>query len=252
MFKNVDYRDTASVDWGSSKQKIFELRRFLLTPSVLSSTHTRRTEYRFSYRISSAGRRLLKFAKRGESLAETITVRLATPRCFHTGGYEPGIADDLDAAQEADMAPYVASYLSRRGNLVSERDISASTIFTAESEPWLFGTSLVPTQGVGEGSLEALKKEFEESKGVDAGNTAIDDPDQFAMRLGIEAVLSIEDGQEFRSNFGKHLFDMQLAKLICRLEVLPITNSLVWLDHGPDHYQVKELLIKTDQDMPIL
>ena len=50
-------------------------------------------------------------------------------------GYEPGIVDDLDAAQQADMAPYVARNLSRKRGYVAATDISASVMFAAAAEP---------------------------------------------------------------------------------------------------------------------
>ena len=106
-------------------------------------------------------------------------------------GYEPGIVDDLDAAQQADMAPYLARNLSRKRGYVAATDISASVMFAAAAEPWVYCASIAPTRSYGVGSLGALKREFAESKGSDAAITAIDNPRQFARRLGIELALSI-------------------------------------------------------------
>ena len=210
----------------------------------------RYVDIRKGYRAPVDG--ILKFSKSGESLAETNIVRLITPKSFREEGYEPGIADDFDAALKGDMAPYVASYVSRTGSFLSANDISVSTKFTAENEPWVFSTSIAPTLSPGGDSLGALRREFEKSKGKDAIITAIDDPDQFAAQLGIEAALHIENGRDLKHNSFKHLIDLRFARLICGLESLPRVDTLVWVNHGPIHYEDRELVIRTHRDMPTL
>ena len=65
----------------------------------------RYVDFRTGYREAIEG--VVKFSAKGESPDVTGNIRLATPADFRESGYEPGIVDDLDAAQQADMAPYL-------------------------------------------------------------------------------------------------------------------------------------------------
>ena len=116
----------------------------------------RYVDFRTGYLEAVGG--VVKFSAKGESPDVKSNIRLATPADFRKSGYEPGIADDLDAAQQADMAPYLARHLSRKGGYVAANDISASAKFTATEEPWVYCVSIAPTRSYGAGSLGVLKK----------------------------------------------------------------------------------------------
>ena len=192
-------------------------------------------DFRTGYREAIEG--VVKFSAKGESLDVTRNIRLATPADFRKSGYEPGIGDDLDAAQITDMAPYLARSLSRKGGYVAATDISASVKFTAVAEPWIYCTSIAPTWSYGAGSLGALKREFAESKGGDATITAIDNPSQFARQLGIELALIVEVGKDFKEDYVMGLLDQQLARRVCGLWTLPPIDTVLWVSHGPVHYE---------------
>ena len=207
-------------------------------------------DFRTGYPETVAG--VVKFSANGESPDVKRNIRLVTPADFRESGYEPGIADDLDAAQKADMAPYLARYSSRKGSYLAANDISASAIFTATEEPWVYCASIAPTRSYGAGSLGALKKEFAESKGRDAAITAIDDPRLFARQLGLELALAVKVGRDVEDNYAMEMLDRKLARRVCGLNSLPPVDTVVWVYHGPVHYEERRLVIETESDMPTM
>ena len=210
----------------------------------------RHVDFRVGYREAVGG--IVKFSAKGESPDAKRNIRLATPADFRESGYEPGIADDLDAAQQADMAPYLARRLSRKGGYVAANDISASVTFAATEEPWVYCASIAPTQSYGAGSLGALKNEFAESKGSEAAITAIDDPQLFARRLGVELALGVEVGRDVEDNYAREMLDRELARRVCGVDALPPVDTVVWVNHGPVHYEERRLVIETESDMPTM
>ena len=195
---------------------------------------------------------VVKFSAKGESPDVTGNIRLASPADFRESGYEPGIVDDLDAAVQADMAPYLARNLSRKLVYVAATDISASVMFAAVAEPWVYCASIAPTRSYGVGSLGALKREFAESKGSDAAITAIENPHQFARRLGIELALSVEVGKDVEEGYMMALLDMEFARRVCGVSALPPIDTVLWVSHGPVHYEDRRLVIETERDMPTM
>ena len=79
-------------------------------------------DFRTGYREPIEG--VVRFSKKGESPEEKRNLRLATPADFREKGYEPGIADDLDAVELGDVAPYLARQISRGGGATCPRPIS--------------------------------------------------------------------------------------------------------------------------------
>lgn len=207
-------------------------------------------DFRPGYREEIGG--VVKFSKKGESPDEKRNLRLATPADFRESGYEPGIADDLDAAQRADMAPYLARQMTRKGSYVSAADISASVMFAATAEPWVYCASIAPTWSYGAGALRALKREFAESKGSDSVITAIDNPRLFARQLGIEFALGAEVGKDTEDDLIMRFLGPGLAQRVCGLDALPQVDTVVWVSHGPVHYEDRRLIIETEKDMPTM
>ena len=207
-------------------------------------------DFRPGYREAIGG--VVKFSKMGESPDEKRNLRLATPADFRESGYEPGIADDLDAAQRADMAPYLARQMTRKGSYVSAADISASVMFAATTESWIYCASIAPTWSYGAGALGALKREFAESKGSDSVITAIDNPHLFARQLGIELALGVEVGKDTADDLMMRFLGPGLARRVCGLDALPPVDTIVWVSHGPVHYEDRRLAIKTESDMPTI
>ena len=210
----------------------------------------RYVDFRTGYREAIEG--VVKFSAKGESPDVKGNFRLATPADFRESGYEPGIDDDLDAAQQADMAPYLARNLSRKGGYVAATDISASVMFAAAAEPWVYCASVAPARSYGAGSLGALKREFAVSKGSDAAITAIDNPRQFARQLGIELALGVEVGKDVEEDYMMGLLDRELARRVCGLGALPPIDTVLWVSHGPVHYENRRLVIETESDMPTM
>ena len=204
-------------------------------------------DFRTGYREAIDG--VVKFSAKGESLDVRGNIRLATPADFRESGYEPGILDDLDAAQQADMAPYLARILSGKVGYASASNISASAMFAAAAEPWVYCTSITPTRSCGAGSLGALKKEFAESKGSDPAITAIDNPLQFAWRLGVELALSVEVGNDVEEDYVMGLLDLEFARRVCGVDALPPIDTVLWVSHGPVHYEDRQVVIETESDM---
>ena len=100
---------------------------------------------------------------------------------------------------------------------MAANDISASATFAAMEEPWIYCASTAPTRGYGAGSLGALKDEFAESKGSDAAITAIDNPQLFARRLGVELALSVKVGRDVKDNYAMGIVDREIARRVCGL-----------------------------------
>ena len=207
-------------------------------------------DFRTGYREAIKG--VVRFSKRGESPEEKRNLRLATPADFRQKGYEPGIADDLDSAERGDVAPYLARVMSRKGAYVSATDFSASVMFAATEEPWIYCTSIAPIWSYSAGALGALKKEFTDSKGSDAVVTAIDSPRLFAKRLGIELALGVEVGRDVVDDCVRSLLDPEHARRACGVDALPRADTVVWVTHGPVHYEDRRLVIETQSDMPAM
>ena len=130
------------------------------------------------------------------------------------------------------MAPYMARLMSRNGVYVSATDFSASAMFTATEEPWIYCTSIAPTRSYGAG---ALKREFSDSKGRDAALSAIDNPRLFARHLGIELALGVEVGRDVADDYVRSLLDPKFARQACGVDALPPVDTVVWVTHGPVH-----------------
>ena len=207
-------------------------------------------DFRPGYREVIGG--VVKFSKKGESPDDKRKLRLATPANFRESGYEPGIADDLDAAQRADMAPYLAGQMTRKGSYVSTADFSATAKFVAAAEPWVYCASIAPTWSYGAGALGALKREFAKSKGSAMVITAIDDPRLFARRLGIELALGVEVGKDTEDDLMMRFLGPGLARRVCGLNALPPVDTVIWVSHGPVHYNDRRLVIETESDMPTM
>ena len=207
----------------------------------------RYVDFRTGYHDAIGG--VVKFSRKGETPEERRNIRLATPSDFRDGGYEPGIADDLDSAQRADMAPYLARQMSGKGGYVSAADVSASMTFTVSREPWVYCTSIAPNWSYDDG---ALRREFAESKGSDAAITAIEKPDQFARRLGIELALGVEVGWDAVADNVTGPMGPLLARLWCGLDTVLSVETVVCVNHGPVHYEDTSLVIETQSDMPTM
>ena len=218
-----------------------DLRRLLVVSYV---------DFRSGYREAIRG--VVKFSRKGESPDAKRNLRLATPADFRESGYEPGIADDLDAAQRADMAPYLAGQMNRKGGYVSTADFSATAKFVAGAEPWVYCASIPPIWSCDPGALEALRREFAESKGRDSVITAIDNPRLFARQLGIELALGVEVGKDTEDDLIMSFLGPGLAQRVCGLDALPQVDTVVWVSHGPVHYEDRRLVIETERDMPTM
>ena len=98
----------------------------------------------------------------------------------------------------------------------------------------------------------ARSREFAESKGSDAAITTIDNPRQFAQRLGIELALSVEVGKDVEEDYMMELLDREFARRVCGLSALPPIDTVLWVSHGPVHYEDRRLVIETESDMPTM
>ena len=217
---------------------LVDLRRLVVVAHV---------DFRAGYRDTIKG--VVRFSKKGESPEEKCNLRLATPADFREKGYEPGIADDLDAAERGDMAPYLAKLSLRNGAYVPATAFSASAMFTATEEPWIYCTSIAPTWSCGAGSLGALKREFSDSKGRDAEVSAIEKPQLFARHLGFELALGVQVGRDVADDYARTLLDPEFARQACGVDALPPVDSVVWVTHGPVHYEDRRLVIETQSDL---
>ena len=204
-------------------------------------------DFRTGHRERTAG--VVKCSADGESPDATGSIRLATPADFRERGYETGIADDLDAAGRADVAPFLAATLSGRGRYVTAADIRATATLASPDEPWIYCTSMQPGR---HSDAASLKGTFAGSKGPDAVTTAIDDPGAFATRLGIEFALEIEVGTHVRDGYGLEPFYNELARRACGLPALPSAEAMVRVYHGPVHYEDRRLVIRKAEDMATL
>ena len=203
-------------------------------------------DFRTGPREETAG--VVKFSAAGESLDATGSIRLATPADFRERGYEPGIADDLDAAARADAAPYLAATLSRSGSHVAAADIRATATLASPNEPWIYCTSMQRDRRWDAGTA---KESFAASKGRDAVTTAIGDPGAFATRLGIEFALGIEVGTHVRDG-GLEQFRIEQVRRALGLAAMPSAEAMVRVYHGPVHYEDRRLVIRRDGDMGAL
>ena len=41
-----------------------------------------------------------------------------------------------------------------------------------------------------------------------------------------------------------------MARRVCSLDSLPCVDTVVWVNHGPVHYEERRLVIETESDMP--
>ena len=51
---------------------------------------------------------------------------------------------------------------------------------------------------------------------------------------------------------GDLLLGPGLAQRVCGLDALPQVDTVVWVSHGPVHYEDRRLVIETERDMPTM
>ena len=48
------------------------------------------------------------------------------------------------------------------------------------------------------------------------------------------------------------MVDREIARRVCGLDALPPVDTVVWVNHGPVHYEERQLVIETENDMPTM
>ena len=168
---------------------------------------------------------LARFTSRQDCPSETGDIQLCTPGFYRK--LEDG--DELDGAQEVDMAPFVASQLRKTGFQLTENDFTANAAIASPKEPWILCTSIKPSDATGARSLE---RQFS-YKGPNARVNIIEDRNAFARQLGIDIARSVETKHSVRQGALQKIFRDQ-----CQLafgddrEI----DAVVRVIHGPVHY----------------
>ena len=62
----------------------------------------------------------------------------------------------------------------------------------------------------------------------------------------------MEVGKDVEENYTMGLLDRELARRVCGLGALPPIDTVLWVSHGPVHYDDRRLVIETESDMPTM
>ena len=165
---------------------------------------------------------------------------LATPEYFRRDdGLEQGIGDPRDGVLEKDLTPWAIRRISAIGG-----SVKANASFSSSEEPWIYCTSIKPQSD--REMKEMTDKVFSKYE-YDAA-TEIQNPDAFAMQLGIDFALSVDkekdvkDGCLEKSIYLKSSYTVNLWKGPRNID------KIVNVYRGPVHYEDQSGVIKTQTD----
>lgn len=197
-----------------------------------------RVDYRSGFSPSIG--KVVKFSKRCYAPCRAEKLWLATPSYYRDQeNLPPGIADPHDSTVKKNTTPWMR-------NRFPYGSIEAEAVFMSSREPWVYCASHLPPHR----EYREIKFKFSNEYGYDAA-TEIKDVDAFAMWLGTDFALQIDKDKHLKLE----ILDMwKYWESSCftdlgKQEGVQNIDTVVWVHHGPVHYENESGVIATDDDL---
>jgi len=185
------------------------------------------------------GRRLVRFNRKEDAPDVSGNILL------HTVGFyrKQERGDELDGAVSVDYSGAISKQLREAGMATQDTSVSAAAVLSQVYEPWIYCTSIAPTDGTTAGVLTRF---FSGQKGTDASVAVIEDRAQFASQLGVDIALGIDVGRDTRMD-GNQLIRKNGWETAFGIRS---ANALVEVFHGPVAYKDENLAVRKQSDLP--
>lgn len=136
-------------------------------------------------------RKLVKFTERQYAPSLARFIKLATPTHYRAyEGIEKGVCDPTEGLLAIDATPWIRRRLSSELASSTKVHLEAKVSMASPCEPWVYCTSICPD---GEPDLRKLRHEF--SPKYDTVTT-IQDPDAFAIQLGVDFAINLNKSED--------------------------------------------------------
>ena len=190
---------------------------------------------------------LVKFSERKYAPYNAPELQLCTPRYYRK--YEciqRGIYDPLEGAQQSDWSRLIHKHMFGFYPTLGNSSIKATATHVAESEPWLFCTSICPDS---ERILEKLRREFSSSccdknSEYDAV-TEVGDAGAFARQLGIDFATGVDHAKYIKPDSMSR--SIEILKQFDRKET-ESTEKVITVYHGPVIYREPQIVEYPSKD----
>jgi len=169
-------------------------------------------------------------------------LRLATPAYYRrreSPNSEP--TDQHDGCLTKDATPWAWDLALRTaGSFI--HDLSASVTFSSSpDEPWVYCTSIAPAS---DADTERLKARFPKYDAI----TSISDPEAFAMQLGIDFAISVDNSKHVEPSPTDELAYQQSQYTISMWEGEHRIDKLIRVYHGPVVYEDQSGIVESMED----
>lgn len=186
---------------------------------------------------------LLKLSERRFAPYRAPELRLATPAHYRKSeGLDTEIADPHDGLLTKDATPWMRQNLTFRERGSSTHNLRSSFTFgSAPGEPWVYCTSMSPTNSREEMDLRTRFPKYDEL-------TVIEDPESFAMQLGIDFAISldkskhVELGPNGEATYERSSYTVRLWEGEHRVD------KVIRVYHGPVVYEDQSGVLRSDDD----
>ena len=183
---------------------------------------------------------IVKFSKRCYAPFQSEKIQLATPEYYRTDdGLEPGIGDPRDGVLEKDLTPWAITQTPASG--VS---VEANATFSSSEEPWIYCTSIKPQSD--REMKEMTNKVFGKYE-YDAA-TEIQNPDAFAIQLGVDFALSVDKEKDIKLGCLEKSIYLKSSYTVNLWKGPRNIDKIVNVYHGPVHYEDQSGAVETQKD----
>ncbi len=182
----------------------------------------------------------MKFSKRCHAPFQSKELQLATPEKYRTDdGLDPGIGDPRDGVLKKDLTPWVITQTS-----AFEGSVKANASFSSSEEPYIYCTSIKPQS---DREMKEMKNKVFGKYKYDA-MTEIQNPDDFAMQLGIDFALSVDKEKDIKLGFLEKLINLNSSYMVNLWESPRNIDKIVNVYHGPVQYEDQSGTIERQTD----
>ena len=183
---------------------------------------------------------IVKFSKRCYAPFQSKKIQLATPEYYRTDdGLEPGVGDPRDSVLEKDLTPWVITQTS-----AFEGSVKANASFSSSQEPYIYCTSIKPQSNR---EMKEMKNKVFGKYKYDAA-TEFQNPDAFAMQLGINFALSVDKEKDVKLGYLEKLIYLKSSYKVSLWKGSRNIDKIVNVYHGPVHYEDQSGVVETQKD----
>ena len=183
---------------------------------------------------------IVKFSKRCYAPFQSKKIQLATPEYYRTDdGLDPGVGDPQDSVLEKDLTPWAINQVGGGGS-----SVKANASFSSSKEPYIYCTSIKPQS---DREMKDMKNKVFGKYKYDA-TTEIQNPDAFAMQLGIDFALSVDKEKDVKLGGLEKLIYLKSSYTVSLWKGSRNIDKIVNVYHGPVHYEDQSGVVKTQKD----